>query len=110
MSLARIRKGDTVMVISGDDKGKTGKVLRVFPDHGRVLVEGINMIKRHTKPGPQQQQGSIVEREAPIHLSKVLPVDPETGKGTRTRTRTEKDGSKSRIAKSGKTIENAPRA
>ena len=90
MSLARIRQGDTVMVISGKDKGKTGKVLRVWPELERVTVEKINMIKRHTKA---------------LHLSKVMPLDPETGKGTRVRTRVNDDKSKSRIAvKSGKEI------
>jgi large subunit ribosomal protein L24 len=105
MTLARIRKGDTVVVISGKDKGKTGKVLRVFPADERCTVEKINVIKRHTKPTPNQREGGIIEREAPIHLSKVMPVDPETGKGTRVRTRVEQDGSKTRLAKSGKAIE-----
>jgi large subunit ribosomal protein L24 len=105
MSLARIRKGDTVVVISGKDKGKTGKVLRVFRDLDRVTVEKINMVKRHTKPTPLQREGGIVEREQPIHMSKVMPVDPDTGKGTRVRTRIESDGSKTRLAKSGKPIE-----
>lgn len=106
MTLARIRKGDTVIVISGKDKGKTGKVLRVWPELERVTVEKINMVKRHTKPTPMNREGGIIEREAPIHLSKVMPVDPETGKGTRVRTRIEADGSKTRIAvKSGKAIE-----
>jgi large subunit ribosomal protein L24 len=105
MSLARIRKGDTVVVISGKDKGKTGKVLRVYADFDRVLVEKINVVKRHTKPTPMQREGGIVEKEAPIHASKVMPVDPETGKGTRVRTRVESDGSKARVAKSGKVIE-----
>jgi large subunit ribosomal protein L24 len=110
MSLARIRKGDTVVVISGKDKGKTGKVLRVWPEHDRVTVEKVNMIKRHVRPTQMQREGGIIEREAPIHVSKVMPVDPETGKGTRVRTRIEADGSKTRIAvKSGKAIE-APKA
>ena len=103
MSLARIRQGDTVMVISGKDKGKTGKVLRVFPELERVTVEKINIIKRHTKAS-QTTQAGIVEREAPIHLSKVMPLDPETGKGTRVKTRLNDDKSKTRIAKSGKEI------
>jgi large subunit ribosomal protein L24 len=105
MALARIRKGDTVIVISGKDKGKTGKVLRVIPEADRVVVEKINVIKRHTKPTPMQREGGIVEREAPIHASKVMPVDPSTGKGTRVRTRVESDGSKVRVGKSGKVIE-----
>jgi large subunit ribosomal protein L24 len=106
MSLARIRRGDTVLVISGKDKGKTGKVLRVFPEHERVVVEKINMIKRHMKPTQANREGGIVEREAAIHLSKVMPVDPKTGKGTRVKTRIESDGSKTRIAvKSGTALE-----
>jgi large subunit ribosomal protein L24 len=107
MAVARIRKGDNVIVISGKDKGKTGKVLRVWPEDERCTVEKINVIKRHTKPSPTNREGGIIEREAPIHMSKVMPVDPETGKGTRVRTRVESDGSKSRIAKSGKVIEAA---
>jgi len=85
MSLARVRKGDTVIVISGRDKGKTGKVLRVLPEADRVVVEKINLVKRHTKPTPMQREGGIIEKENPIHLSKVMPVDPATGKGTRVR-------------------------
>ena len=106
MTLARIRKGDTVVVISGKDKGKTGKVLRVYPEVMRCTVEKINIIKRHTKASQTNREGGIIEREAPIHLSKVMPLDPETGKGTRVKTRLETDGSKTRIAvKSGKAIE-----
>ena len=106
MSLARIRKGDTVVVISGKDKGKTGKVVRLYPDYDRVVVEGINVVKRHTKPSQTNREGGIIEKEAPIHVSKVMPVDPETGKGTRVKTRIESDGSKTRVAvKSGKAIE-----
>jgi large subunit ribosomal protein L24 len=104
MALARIRTGDTVVVISGKDKGKTGKVLRVWAKDQKVLVEKVNMVKKHAKP-TQVSEGRIVEREAPLHISKVMPVDPETGKGTRVRTRVESDGSKTRIAvKSGKAI------
>src|SRR5438105_2712558 len=105
MTLARVRKGDTVVVISGKDKGKTGKVLRVFPEAQRVTVEKVNVMKRHMKPTATQREGGIVEREHPIHLSKVMPLDPDTGKGTRVRTRLEQDGSKVRLAKSGKVIE-----
>jgi len=105
MALARIRKGDTVIVISGKDKGKTGKVLRVYPQDERCVVEKINVMKRHTRPSQTNREGGIIEKEYPIHLSKVMPVDPETGKGTRVRTRLESDGSKTRLAKSGKPIE-----
>jgi large subunit ribosomal protein L24 len=106
MTLARIRKGDTVVVISGKDKGKTGKVLRVIPEAERVVVEKLNMVKRHQKPTPVQREGGIIEKEAALHWSKVMPADPDTGKPTRVKTRVEADGSKTRIAvKSGKAIE-----
>lgn len=105
MSLARIRKGDTVVVISGKDRGKTGRVMAVNAETQRVLVEGINIVKRHVKPTMRDREGGIRESERPIHLSKVMPVDPETGKGTRVRTQVEADGSRTRIAvKSGKAI------
>lgn len=68
-----IRKNDTVLVISGKYKGRRGRVLRVFPKEGRVLVEGVNIIKRHTRPSNRNQQGGIVEKEAPIHMSNVMP-------------------------------------
>lgn len=104
MSLARIRKGDEVVVLSGKDKGKKGKVLQVSPEHDRVLIEGVNVQKRHTKPTMRNREGGIFEREFPIHVSKVMPIDPATGKGTRVKTRVESDGSKTRLAKSGKEI------
>lgn len=109
MTLARIRTGETVMVISGAHKGKTGKVLRIFADFDKVIVEGVNVVKRHTRPTAQNREGGIFEKEAPIHVSKVMPLDPETGKPTRVRTKIESDRSKSRIAKSGKVIENPPK-
>src|SRR5580693_5941179 len=99
---ARIRSGDTVVVISGKDKGKTGKVMRILREEDRVVVEGINLVKRHTRPTPRSPSGGILEREQPIHASKVMPVDPESGKGTRVRTKTLENGKKVRIAaKSG---------
>jgi len=70
----RIKKNDRVVVLSGEDKGKEGRVLAVFPKRDRVLVEGVNMIKRHTKPNAKQQQGGIVEKEAAIHVSNVKVV------------------------------------
>lgn len=109
MTLARVRKGDKVMVISGKERGKVGTVLRVWPDQDKVTVEKINMVKRHQKP-TAMREGAIVEKEAPLHISKVMPVDPETGKPTRVRTKVEADGSKARIAKSGKAIEPAARS
>jgi large subunit ribosomal protein L24 len=81
----RVAKDDTVIVISGDDKGKSGKVLKVFPDKNRIIVEGINFIKRHTKPRSRMQPGGKIEKEAPIHVSNVMVVCPRCGEGTRPR-------------------------
>lgn len=79
----RVRKGDQVLVIAGNYKGKKGKVLKVFPEKDRVIVEGVNFIKRHTRPSQQNQQGGIIEKEAPIHVSNVMVIDPKTGAPTR---------------------------
>ena len=106
---ARLRKGDLVVVISGKDKGKKGKIARIWPEDDKVVVEGVNLVKRHTKATPKFPQGGIIEREAPIHACKVMPVDPSTGKGTRVRMKTE-GGKKVRIAKSGKEIPAPPKA
>ncbi|GAC1378056.1 MAG: 50S ribosomal protein L24 [Polyangiales bacterium] len=100
---ARIKKGDTVYVISGKDKGKTGAVLRVYVQDDRVLVQGVNMVTKHRKPNQRQPEGERSQREAPIHASKVMPVDPSTGKGSRVRFE-EKDGKKVRVLKSGATL------
>ena len=83
MSGARIRKNDTVEVISGKDKGKRGRVIEVLPTAARVRVEGVNKIKRHTKPNPQKNvKGGIVEREDPVHVSNVALIDPKSDKPT----------------------------
>jgi large subunit ribosomal protein L24 len=82
---ARIRKDDIVIVISGDQKGATGKVLRVLKDEDRVVIEGVNMITKHIRKSQRTPQGGRVKREAPLQMSKVQPVDPKTGKGTRVR-------------------------
>jgi large subunit ribosomal protein L24 len=80
----RIRRGDTVVVLAGKDRGSKGKVLRVLPGTGRLVVEGVNLVKRATRPNPQKNiKGGIVEKEAPISLSNVLIADPDTGKATR---------------------------
>jgi large subunit ribosomal protein L24 len=79
----RVAKDDTIIVIAGDEKGKTGKVLKVYPDKSRVLVEGINFIKRHTKQRSRMQPGGIVQKEAPIHISNVMVVCPRCGEGTK---------------------------
>ena len=80
-----IRKGDTVQVISGNDKGKRGRVLDVFKEKQRVMVEGVRLMKRHTKPNRRSPQGGIVEREAPIHVSNVMVVCPKDDRPTRIR-------------------------
>jgi large subunit ribosomal protein L24 len=83
---ARIRRDDEVIVISGKDRGKRGKVMRVDPAKQRVYVEGLNMIKRHQRPtqtASGQQAGGVIEREGPIHVSNVMPIDPKDGKPTR---------------------------
>jgi len=111
MSVARLQKGDQVVVISGKDKGKKGKVMRFDGELNRVLVEGINLVKRHMRPNPRMQQGGILEREQPINASKVMLVDPKTGKGTRVRTKTDDKGHKVRIAvKSGEEISSPRKA
>jgi large subunit ribosomal protein L24 len=92
-----ITKGDTVQLISGEEKGKQGKVLQVFPKTGRIKVQGINIIKRHLRATPQAQ-GGIVEREAPIHHSKAMLIDPQSGEPTRIRRRIDADGTMERIA------------
>lgn len=105
MSLARIRTGDTVIVLSGKDKGKTGRVVRVWPELGRVVVEKLNLVKRHTKPSQTQQQGGIFEKEAQLPMSKIALVT-DAGKATRVKTQTNEDRSKNRVAvKGGKVIE-----
>ncbi len=97
--MKKIRKGDKVMVLTGRDKGKQGTVLRVLED-SRVLVESVNMIKRHTKPNPNKGvTGGIIDREAPIHVSNVALYNPATGKGERVGMRTMQDGSKVRVFK-----------
>ena len=94
----KIRRFDQVMVVSGDDKGKKGKVLAVFPDKQRVLVEGVNFVKRHSRARPGQQ-GGIVEREAPIHVSNVMVIDPADGKATRVGHHVLSDGTRQRVAR-----------
>jgi large subunit ribosomal protein L24 len=95
----RIVKNDTVKVLSGKYNGKTGKVLKVFPDGDRVIVEGVNIIKKHTKPSQKNQQGGIVEKEASIHVSNVMVIDPKTSESTRIGFKYLEDGSKVRISK-----------
>ena len=106
MRKRKIRKDDEVIVLTGRDKGKRGAVLRVVTRTDRVLVEGVNVTKRHVKPTQGDPQGGIVEREAPIHISNVALIDPESDRPTRVRYKTLEDGRKVRVAaRSGETID-----
>lgn len=103
----RVKKGDTVVVVSGADKGKRGKVLRVVPKKGRVVVENVRMIKKHQRPTQTSPQGGIVEREAPIDISNVMVVDPDKDVPTRVGIRVQEDGTRRRYAKkSGELLDN----
>jgi len=103
--VARVKKGDKVVVVSGRDKGKTGEVLRVMPKESRAIVQGVNVVKRHTRQ-TMQQQGGIVEKEASIHLSNVMHVDPKDDKPTRVGVKRLDDGRMVRFAKrSGEVID-----
>src|ERR1700712_890576 len=93
----RIKTGDQVMVITGSDKGKTGRVLRILADKDKVVVEGINRVWKHVKPSQRSPQGGRIQKDAPIHMSNVLPIDPTTGKGTRVKFEV-RDGKKHRVA------------
>ena len=83
MSKLHIKKGDTVFVNSGEDKGKTGRILEVFIDNKRAIVEGVNLVSKHTKPNAKSPQGGIIKKEASIHISNLNVVDPKSGKPTR---------------------------
>lgn len=95
----KIQRNDQVMVLAGKDKGKTGKVTAVFPANGTVLVEGINVIKRHTKPSSKNPQGGILDVTKPIAAAKVMVVDPTTGTPSRVGYKQTKDGKKERVFK-----------
>ena len=102
---AKIKKGDKVVVLSGKDKGKTGEVTRVLPQDGKVVVSGVNTVKRHQRP-TQTNAGGIEEKDAPIHVSNVALADPKSGEPTRVGFKTLKDGKKVRVAKkSGEVID-----
>ena len=106
MAAAKIKKGDSVVVRSGKDKGRSGTVLQVMPKDGKVLVAGVNVAARHRKPSQVNPQGGIDRREAPMAISKVGLADPKTGKATRVRFETSADGKKVRVAvKSGEKID-----
>jgi large subunit ribosomal protein L24 len=105
MPKLKIKKGDNVVVISGRDKGRTGEVLRVFPTEGRVVVQGVNIARRHTKPR-MGEPGGIIEKELALHISNVAHVDPGSGKPTRIGYRVLDDGRKVRVARrSGEVID-----
>lgn len=111
---ARIKKDDLVQVISGDHKGSRGKVLRVLVDKDRVVVEGVNMVYRHMRKTRKFPNGGRIQREAPIHLSKVMPIDPKTNKPTRVRFKIEADSAghvikKSRVSVAGNVLSDATR-
>jgi large subunit ribosomal protein L24 len=106
--MVHVRKGDTVVVIAGKERGKRGKVLRVIPEKGRVIVERINMIKKHQRPTQKLRQGGIIEREGSLHISNVMLLDPRNDKPTRVGVRALSDGKKVRLArKSGEMIDRA---
>ena len=108
MAIAHVRKGDTVMVVAGKERGKKGKVLRVIPEKGRVVVERVNMIKKHQRPTQKLRQGGIIEREGSIHLSNVMLLDPNSDKPTRVGMRALADGKKVRVARrSGEMLDRA---
>jgi large subunit ribosomal protein L24 len=108
MAIARVRKGDTVVVVAGKERGKRGKVLRVIPEKSRVVVERVNLIKKHQRPTQKLRQGGIIEREGAIHLSNVMLVDPTSDTPTRIGMRALTDGKKVRVArKSGEIIDKA---
>ena len=99
MGKLHIKKNDTVVVLAGEDKGKTGKVLKVLVEKNCALVEGVNMVSKSTKPSAKNPQGGIVKQEAPIHISNLSLVDPKSGKPTRVGIKVTEDGKKVRIAK-----------
>jgi len=100
--MQRLVRGDLVRVMRGEDKGKQGRIKRILTDRNAVIVEGVNLVKRHVK-ATSERAGGILETEAPIDSAKVMPVDPETGKATRVRVQVV-DGKKVRVAKSGATL------
>ena len=103
MKKFKIKTGDQVIVIAGKDKGAKGKVLKIIKNKDRVIVDGVNMIKKHVKPSTENPQGGIEEKEAPIHISNVALVDPKSGQATRVGYEI-KDGKKVRVSKKSKEV------
>ena len=105
MTKLKIKKNDTVVVLTGEDKGKTGKVLKVLVDKQRAIVEGVNMVNKSTKPSAKNPQGGFVKQEASIHISNISLIDPKSGKPTRVAMKVNEEGKKVRVAKkSGEVI------
>ena len=105
MTKIKIIKNDTVLVTAGNSKGQKGKVIKVYPKDNRAVVEGVNMVSKHTKPNAANPQGGIIKQELPIHISNLKLVDPSSGKPTRVgRIRDEKSGKLVRISKTTKEI------
>ena len=94
-----LKMGDKVVVIAGKDKGKTGKVSKILSNDNKIIVEGINIVKKHLKPDANNQEGGIISKESPIHVSNVMLVDPKSNKGTRVGYKIDKKGNKVRISK-----------
>ncbi len=99
-----VKKGDTVEIIAGVNKGATGRVMRVIPGKDRVLVEGVNLAHKHVRPSQRNPQGGRIRIEQPIHISNVLPVNPKSSKGTRVRFSTDAKGNKKRVALDGSDV------
>ncbi|MDO8514286.1 MAG: 50S ribosomal protein L24 [bacterium] len=101
----KLKKGDTVLVIAGKNKGKSGAIVRVLPRKEMVLIDGMNLVKKHRKPSAQNRKGQIVEKSMPMHVSNVMLMDPKSGKPTRIRIVRGKDGERGRVAvKSGEPL------
>ena len=99
MTKIHIKKGDNAIVLAGEDKGKTGKVLQVLVEKQRAIVEGVNIVKKSAKPSAKNPQGGIIEMEAPVHISNLSLIDPKSGKATRVGIKITDDGKKVRVAK-----------
>ena len=99
MTTLTVKKNDTVVVLTGEDKGKTGKVLKVLVDKQRAIVEGVNMVNKSTKPSAKNPQGGFVKQEASIHISNISLIDPKSGKPTRVAMKVNEEGKKVRVAK-----------
>jgi large subunit ribosomal protein L24 len=97
----RLKVGDFVQVTAGKDKGKRGRITRILKDEDKVLVEGLNMVVRHQRPNQLNTEGGRIEKEAPLHASKVMPIDADSDKPTRVKIVVDEDGKKQRVAKSG---------